>query len=454
LGNDSVVSEAARARAGRSSDGLGLPLVLAIVLTALAALWLVDLSGPPVEGAGYVHDECYQAFTAHRYALDDPDAWRYGDRATVEKLRKDDLTANTTYEWVHPPFAKLVMSWFIRAFGFTPTVYRLGSVLMGVLAAAGMMALAHRLYGARVALIAGVLLAFDGLFFSMSRIAMNDVYVAAPCAWLVYATARASTSRQRIEAWTALAGACAGVAIATKWNAAPLCILGALLTLGAAWTSAHRARAVAAWVASFALLPLAIYLASYAPFFRLGNGLDELAALTKQIIDFHRSLRAGHSSSSHWYEWPLAIRPVWLYQADGPTADTVRNMYLFPNPILWWGLFGAVIYVAVRSIRARAVHEVFVWLPFAAAWLPWSVIGRVTFIQYLMPGLVFGVLALAVVLDELARRSPGWSRAARVYVVVAALAFGNLYPMLTGTPEPRAQVSSPRWFWIPIWRPR
>jgi dolichyl-phosphate-mannose--protein O-mannosyl transferase len=67
---------------------------------------------------------------------------------------------------------------------------------------------------------------------------------------------------------------------------------------------------------------------------------------------------------------------------------------------------------------------------------------------------VFGVLALAVVLDELARRSPGWSRAARVYVVVAALAFGNLYPMLTGTPEPRAQVSSPRWFWIPIWRPR
>ena len=68
--------------------------------------------GDPPE---YVHDECYQAFTAHRYAIGDRDAWNpFATRESAARVTPSDMTRWTTYEWVHPPTAKLIMWWFVR----------------------------------------------------------------------------------------------------------------------------------------------------------------------------------------------------------------------------------------------------------------------------------------------------------------------------------------------------
>src|SRR5262249_6110962 len=140
----------------------------------------------------------YQAFTAHRYVLGDPHAWGpVADRTVLEQTATDDLTKTTTYEWVHPPTAKLVMAGLIAVGGFRPFVFRLGSVLCGLLAIAGAFLLADRLYGRSVAIWTGVLLCMDGLFFVMSRTAMNDIYATAALIWCAHALWRAHSEDKK-----------------------------------------------------------------------------------------------------------------------------------------------------------------------------------------------------------------------------------------------------------------
>lgn len=428
--------------------------VLALVLGLAAALYLFGLSGPPVDPPGFIHDECYQAFTAHRYAIGDPHAWRWGERDVLEKATKDDLTPATTYEWVHPPLAKLVMAGFIKSFGFTPFVYRAGSVLAGLLTIAIALLLGARMFGRDVGLLAAVLVGFDGMFFVLSRVAMNDIYVTVMLSAVVASTYRtwtASTPAQR-RGWALLTGLAAGAAIATKWNAAPTLIVAGLAVLVSLWRGERsRVGALALWATAFVVVPVVVYVACYAPYLALGHDLKELFKLQQDIVAFHRGLTAGHSSSSRWYEWPLLVRPVWFYQADGVGEGTLREIYGFGNPLVWWLMFPAVIVVAVRAWRTRSVADAFVAVPFLAIWLPWAVIGRVTFIQYVLPGLPFGALAIARVLDLYGR--PWFARIAAGYGLAVALCFAHFYPILVGQSVAASAVHGVRWFWFPGWRP-
>jgi len=424
----------------------------AAVLLFCLLLLGIGLAGPPVEGPGYIHDECYQAFTAHRYALGDPDAWRWGERPVLEKMTKDDLTSATTYEWVHPPFAKLMMASAISAFGFTPTVYRLGSVLCGWLTIAMLLWLGWRSFGPRVGLFAAILVPLEGIFFVMSRVAMNDIYVTAAltgCVAATYKVWKAPGVRRR--PWAVVAGLAAGIAIATKWNAAPTLVVCGLMVGWCLLRAEKWPAAIALWVLAFVVTPALVYLACYAPYFALGHGLSDLATLQKDIIDFHRGLKAGHSSSSRWYQWPALVRPVWLYQADGVEKDTLREIYAFGNPALWWVMFPAVLLTTYRAWREKSVEDAFVAVPFLAVWLPWAVIGRVTFIQYMLPAVPFGMLAIARTIDHTWR-----ARAATVggiYLALAGVCFAYYYPILTGMSVSSASVQSHHWFWFDAWRP-
>ncbi len=420
----------------------------------MAALYFYGLAGPPVDPPGFIHDECYQAFTAHRYAIGDPHAWRWGERDVLEKATQDDLTASTTYEWVHPPLAKLVMAGFIRAFGFTPTVFRLGSVLAGLATVAIALLLGRRLFGLGVGALAGILIALDGMFFVLSRVAMNDIYVTVlltACVAATYRTWVAPTDGAR-RGWALLTGVVAGLTIATKWNAAPTLIVSGLAVALVLWRGERsKLAAVALWGVAFVALPVVVYVACYAPYLALGHGLGDLLKLQQDIIAFHRGLTSGHSSSSRWYEWPLLVRPVWFYQANGIGEGTLREIYGFGSPLIWWLMFPAVIVLAVHAWRTRSVADAFVVVPFLAVWLPWAVIGRVTFIQYVLPGLPFGALAIA----RLASLYGGkhFVKIAAGYGLAVALVFAHFYPILVGRSVPSAQVHGVRWFWFPGWRP-
>ena len=432
---------------------LGEGAAFAVLLLTAAALLFTGLDGPTEAQPGYIHDECYQAFTAHRYALGDPGAWGWAQKEEIEKFLKEDMTPNTTYEWVHPPTAKLIMSASIALFGFTPFAYRLPSVLAGLFTLLMTWLIAKKVFGAEAGLVAVGLLAIDGLFFVMSRIAMNDIYVTAAIAGLGYGVVRYFLDKDDRLRWLLWTGVFSGIALSTKWNAAPSVLLAGLLLVGEMiWRrqEVSPVKPLLILFICFGLLPPLIYLASYGPYFSLGHGFSELVKLTQDIWGYHHHLKEGHSSSSHWFQWPFVIRPVWFYQAPGINEGDLREIFAFPNPLVWFPMFVSVGVLAYRSVEQRDLGEFLLLAFFGAVWLPWAVIGRVTFIQYVLPAMPFGAAALGGWILRLA--SAGHRRWAYAYLVLCFLAFANLYPILTSKSIHPSELKSPRWFWTNAWR--
>jgi len=437
-----------------------------LVLLATAALLLYRLGDPPEsyrqpgDGPTYVHDECYQAFTAHRYALGDPKAWNpWAKREDMAAITTGDMTQWTTYEWVHPPTAKLIMAGFIRVLGFSPVSFRLGSVVFGILTLFVLWRLATRMRGPAFGLLALVLLAADGMWFVFSRIAMNDIYITGCVAVAMYAVFRFWTEAERRPAWLVVSGAVFSLGITMKWNAAPIFLGMAILTLG---RLVHdrvkglcRGRAltvlVAAWVAGYVLAPPLLYILSYIPYFVAGHSLSDLAGLKNQIWYYHRSLKAGHSQSSPWWQWPLMTQPVWLFVHYA--REHARVIYALGNPLLWWLFLPSIAYVAFRYVRRREPADGLILCGFLGVWLPWAFVGRVAFIQYLLPGVPFGALAVATLLQDAAALTGRWrARVVGTYAVLCVVAFAHFYPILSAWPVSPKTLAGRRWFWIDKWR--
>jgi dolichyl-phosphate-mannose--protein O-mannosyl transferase len=429
------------------------PLQVAILMVA-AGLLFFRLSVP----AEYVHDECYQAFTAHRYVVGDRHAWDWRWLGKESKVRTDDVTKWTWYEVVHPPVAKLVMAASISILGFTPFAWRLGSVLFGLMTLLVTMRLATRLGDWKLGALAGALLLCDGLWLVMSRIAMNDIYATA------FTTAGLATF---YRAWTAepqhrtrllvACGVLLGAGLATRWSAAAALVeCGLLAFAGELWLwrqePGSRPWVRIGWCAlAFVVLPLAIYLVSYGLYFAQGYSLTDLVALHRWIVRFHRYGVSEHLSASPWWTWPLDARPVWLYQHKN--GDLRSELYAMGNPLLWWSLLPAMLYVSLRFVRRREASYGIVVLGFFGQWLPWAFVGRTAFIQYFLPSLPFGVIAVAMAVRNAAAHVPrarAWLCGG--YVAACALVLLWFYPVWTAWPVSVASLDSKRWFWFELWR--
>ncbi|HZS39050.1 MAG TPA: phospholipid carrier-dependent glycosyltransferase, partial [Polyangia bacterium] len=89
---------------------------------------------------------------------------------------------------------------------------------------------------------------------------------------------------------------------------------------------------------------------------------------------------------------------------------------------------------------------------FLGAWLPWAIVGRVTFAQYFLPAVPFGVLAVAAALDDARRRLRGGAWLQSGYAALAFAAFVYFYPIWSGWPVAASKLAGARWFWFASWR--
>ena len=126
----------------------------------------------------------------------------------------------------HPLFGKEMIALGIALFGDRPLGWRIFPVLFGTL---GLFAAMRGLWfarGTRFASIGGgILLATDFLWFVMSRIAMLDVFMASLVLVALWALAGALRENENGRWRLAVAGVALGLAMAAKWNAAPLAVL-------------------------------------------------------------------------------------------------------------------------------------------------------------------------------------------------------------------------------------
>jgi dolichyl-phosphate-mannose--protein O-mannosyl transferase len=262
-----------------------------------------------------------------------------------------------------------------------------------------------------------------------------------------------------------------GLAIATKWNAGyAAAIIGLVVMVRTAYllfqwvTKRDEVREASRagflqhliWVPiGMAVLPAAVYLFTYLPFFTAGFTFDQFKELQRQMYVYHTNLKATHQFQSAWWQWPLAQRPVW-YGVEYFREGIVGNTYANGNPLLYWSFFAAVPYALVLWWQREQYRQMLVLaIGFFGQWLPWALVPRIAYAYHFLPAAIFGIIAVAVTVDDLwqlgerqiaERRRPIWQYAAIGYTIVIIAAFIFFYPIYTNWPLTKLEIDARMWF--------
>ncbi len=198
------------------------------------------------------------------------------------------------------------------------------------------------------------------------------------------------------------------------------------------------------WVgACLVIVPLVVYGLTYIPYLQLGHdwavgggpgyswSVDELHA---QMFGYHFNLTAGHDSASPWWSWPLALKPTWFHVGNFDSRQ-VALIYNGGNPILFWAGIPALIACGWLAWKRRSLALVLIVAAFAFQLVPWIRIERATFAYHYLTAVIFAMIAVAYVVDELLRR-PAWRELAIGYLVLSAVVGILIFPLGSALPMP------------------
>lgn len=304
---------------------------------------------------------------------------------------------------VHPPLGKWLISVGIALFGDSSFGWRFSTALAGVISVLLIYLIALRLFHSQVvALIAGSLLAMDGLAIVMSRTALLDNFL------MLFILLAFYLLITRHFLWMAIS---LGAAISIKWSGLYFLAFFGLVALLLSIRSSKRDVISALVVTPLALLT---YLISWGGWFLSSRGWDRdsnsnpLIALWnyhREIYDFHSNLDAKHPYRSDPLSWTVMGRPTsFFYESPkGCGADQCSQEILaLGNPFIWW--FGTIAIIALIGyfISRRDRISGLILGTFAAGYLPWFLFpDRTMFTFYAIVILPFMILAISYLAYEL-----------------------------------------------------
>lgn len=327
--------------------------------------------------------------------------------------------------WVHPPLGKWIIALLgVGPFGLRSIGWRLPSAAFGIAGVGLVYLLALRLWrSVWWAGFAALLLALDGLHIVQSRIAMLDIFlttfITAGILFLVL-------DRERLEAgpapgrWPRVerifgtpyrlwAGVSLGAAVATKWSGAFALAFAAVLCGVWALTGRRRGdRSVLATagtlVASFAVVPLGVYLLSYGAFFyQHGFAVRDFLTLQLRMLQYQQThVKVQPENSAPW-TWPLLLRPIQYFRESA--GASVRTIVALGNPALWWGFLALLPVGAVTLARRVSWREALIFGGYLAMYLPWFFVARSQFFFYMLPAVPFMALGVVAILRGLPQRA-------------------------------------------------
>lgn len=440
---------------------------LVVILTGVLRLWSLDNAHDLMNQ----FDETYyvkDAWTLSRLGYEGSWMSTTGETANDRFLSGDVNSFSTSPSFVvHPPLGKWIISLGMMA--ISPANgwgWRMTTALLGTASVLLLMLIAKRMTRSTTfAVIAGLLMAIDGLAISMSRVALLDTplmfFVLLAFLFVLRDRERtmtriAETVAARYEGdqpplwgpilwnrpWIIAAGAALGAATAVKWSGVwVLAALGVYLVVTDAL--ARRRAGVLVWPtdslrqagATFVLfVPVAfvVYLASWTGWLVTNGGYDRHVADAHPATGFWswvpRSLQslwtyhvtmynsaAGivspHAYRSPAWEWPLLLRPTGMYyhhDALGQNGCQAANgcsavVSSIPNPLIWYAAVAAVIYLAYRFVISRDWRYALILTGVASTYVPWLFFPDRTIFQfYTVLILPFMLLALTFALRDIA----------------------------------------------------
>ncbi len=474
------------------------------VIAALAALTRFMNLGSPTDAGTPIFDEKHYA----------PQAWQLLHNYGVEDNPGFGLV-------VHPPLGKQLIAAGEALFGYTGLGWRFSGAAFGVVLAVLVMRIVRRI--SRSTLIgatAGLLVIADGVSFVASRTALLDIFMTV---FVVGAFGALMVDRDQVRQrmdvallqgriaetpwgprlgvrwWRFGAGVLLGLAFATKWSGLYYIAFFGLMSLGMDVAARRAYRVPRPWSGVLrrdlgpaayvlGLIPLALYLLAYAPWFasetavnrfEVGQSIGErqwwqppdairsLWHYTYKAFHFHSTLTNSAGNHHPWeskpWTWPMSLRPV-LYAIDNQDVpgcgvnSCVKAVMLVGTPVMWFVAVPVLGYALWRTLVRRDWRYAVVLTGYLAGWLPWLVnADRQMYFFYAVPLAPFLMMAIALILGDILykptrdpeRRTLGLL-VVSMYLALALTNVAWLFPVLTGIP-----VSQSTWnmeMWLPSWR--
>jgi dolichyl-phosphate-mannose-protein mannosyltransferase len=380
---------------------------------------------------------------------------------------------------IHPPLAKLILGAQAALTGLHPAAIQAGSstslrllpALAGVLLVPLIWGILRRLGASRAfAFLGALLVLFDNALLTESRFILTDSMLLLFGLAALYFYLVARESKRRLHwVFLTLAAVCAGASASIKWTG-----LNALAIVLLVWAWDQRGRAAKLLerlieLAVLLLVPVIIYVSTfYTHLALLPNTGDGDAFMTPQfqstlkgssyynpsahmsfpakfvelnIEMYHanQTLTATHPYGSHWYTWSFELRPIYYWAGEVQDNGSQGNIYLLGNPVIWWGLWVAIIsgllYVWLQRHKLRPATVAALAIAAAAYlinFLPFVAVTRVMFLYHYFFSFLYSIIFAVMLWNDIAKSPSGHqlttsSDRRTFYLIVAAVVIGFLY---------------------------
>ncbi len=431
-----------------------------IILSFSLAIRLFRISEPK----HYYFDEVYHVVTARAYAQNNKAAYNPFSPPPEE---------GTAYDWLHPPLAKLFQAASIKLVGDNPLGWRLPSAIFGTGIIAATFVLAFILFGPYTAIFASLIISFENLNLTMSRITMNDVFVTFfALVAFIFAALFVKRGKNIFILFTAIF---LGLAWASKWTGL-YAILGVLLYL---IITTFRRKIFNPYYLLLFIVPPLIYVVSYGQFWLMGYKISDFVNLHKQIWWYQRRGDLKHSYATtpifcapeglsgpkQFCPWALDVRPVYFSYEQygsprGEAGEKAGYIYNLGNPLVFWmGIIG-VSFLIGKFLEERKSEYLLILVGYFIFWLPWVFTPRILFFHHYLPSIPFMAIALGSGLS-LIFKTKFWI-VPIVVIAMFAIAFFYFYPISSGYPIPINDISRticvgdnicvPKYMWLSTWR--
>jgi dolichyl-phosphate-mannose-protein mannosyltransferase len=430
--------------------------VSVMVIAALTRLW--NLGYP----AKLVFDETYYVKDALTLSVEGHEkSWPDGADAAFQSGDVFGYLGQAAFV-VHPPLGKwLIASGIWLAGPDQSTGWRLSTALLGIATVGLLMLVALKLFrSVPVAILAGLLLAIDGLAITLSRTALLDTsltFFLLLGFWFFLFDQQSSRVKitRAIEGsensilwfrpWLILTGIALGAASSIKWSGLYLLagiglyvvVSESLLRKNSGESNWLRKGVLLQGVFSFlSLIPAAAatylltwmgwilgtggYLRTWATenpasgvFALFPDWMLSLWRYHEMIYGFHVNLTKEHSYEAHPLGWLVGFRPTAFFYESYPMgtngceiADGCSSaITALGNPFVWISSTAALIYIIYRYARHRERVLGLVLLGTASLYLPWIILSERTVFQfYVVSFQPWLILGLVLAIQQLRRR--------------------------------------------------
>ena len=390
----------------------------------------------------------------------------YFDEIYFPRTAYEHLHGLHAYEWTHPPLGKLIMASSIAVFGMTPFAYRLLGNIAGILMIPTIYIFAKMMFKkTKYGVFAALIMALDGMHFVQTRMGTTDgllvLFIMLEYLFMYKYVSNVDYPLRKRLFSLFFSGLFMGLAIAIKWTGVFAGIGLAIIFFTSLIIEIVKKKKwqkdntiiVLCCVVFFIIIPLAIYVLSYIPFFITDppeiTGFKSFIDWQIKMFHYHNDLQATHAYSSEWYTWPLTLKDLLLWTGTNETG-LVGRIVLLGNPIIFWVSVPCMIGTLILGCTRKDKFKYwFLIIAILAAMLPYLKIHRVMFLYHYFPVLPFAMLCIIAFAEWLGKKIHS-DVPMVIFLILALIMFIIFFPIYSGMYVSNVYLQALRW--LPGWR--